>query len=140
MGDAHMDQSSLVGQRIRQRREELGITLTALADRADVAKSYLSSLENGQGNERPSGRTLYRIAEALGTTMSDLLGSRLLVEPPYEVPAALREFAESAGISDRDVAMLAGINFRGQQPADRDGWAFVWRAIRASVEDDKNSR
>lgn len=136
MRDAELEQPSPVGQRIRQRRSELGITLTALADRAGVAKSYLSSLENGQGNQRPSGRTLYRIAEALGTTMSDLLGTRLLVDPDHEVPAALREFAAYAGLSDRDIAMLAGINFRGQQPADRDAWAFVWRAIRASVDDD----
>jgi DNA-binding XRE family transcriptional regulator len=134
-----MGATSLVGQRIRQRREEAGLTLTALADRAGVAKGYLSSLENGQGNQRPSGKTLYRIAEVLGTTMSDLLGTRLLVDPETQVPESLREFAESAGLSERDVVMLAGVNFRGQQPADRDGWAFVWRAIRASVGDEPKS-
>ncbi len=135
-----MEQLSPVGQRIRQRRDELGLTLTALAERSGVAKSYLSSLENGSGNARPSGKTLYRIAEALGTTMSDLLGSRLLVESNDEIPLALRDFAEDAGLSDRDVAMLSGINFRGQQPADKDAWAFVWRAIRASVNDAQTTR
>jgi hypothetical protein len=35
--------------------------------------------------------------------------------------------------------MLAGINFRGQQPTDRDAWAFVWRAIRASVGDESKA-
>ena len=132
---AEMGETPQVGQRIRKRRDEMGITLTALAERSGVAKSYLSSLENSDGSERPSGKTLYRIADALGTTMSDLLGTRLLVDPDHEVPEALTEFAESEGLSDRDVAMLAGINFRGQQPADRDAWAFVWRAIRASVGD-----
>jgi hypothetical protein len=67
--------------------------------------------------------------------MSDLLGTRLLVEPTQAVPPSLVEFAEDAHLSDRDVAMLAGINFRGQQPSDRDSWAFVWRAIRTSVAD-----
>lgn len=126
---------SFLGAQIRRRRTELGLSLTSLADKAGVAKSYLSNLENGKTNSRPSGRTLYRIASALGTTMSDLLGTRLLVEPTQAVPPSLVEFAEDAHLSDRDVAMLAGINFRGQQPSDRDSWAFVWRAIRTSVAD-----
>ena len=127
-------ESSTVGEQIRFRRTELGLSLTALAEKAGVAKSYLSNLENGRTNARPSGRTLYRIAEALGTTMSDLLGTRLLVEPTQTFPPSLVEFAKAAHLSDRDVAMLAGINFRGHQPSDRDSWAFIWRAIRASVE------
>jgi transcriptional regulator with XRE-family HTH domain len=126
---------SFIGVQIRLRRAELGLSLTALAERAGVAKSYLSNLENGRTNTRPSGRTLYRIANALGTTMSDLLGTRLLVEPTQAVPPSLVEFAEAAHLTDRDVAMLAGINFRGQQPSDRDSWAFIWRAIRASVDE-----
>lgn len=123
-----------VGQRIRQRRTELGISLSALATRADVAKSYLSSLENSHGKERPSGQTLYRIADALGTTMSDLLGTRLLIEPAHEIPNSLKQFAEANGLSDTDVQMLAQINFRGQQPTTPDSWSFVWRAIKASID------
>lgn len=127
-----------VGKRIRQRREELGITLTALADKAGVAKSYLSSLENEQTNARPSGRTLYSIAEALGTTMSDLLGTKLLVEATHVVPTSLSEFAADAQLTDRDVEMLAGINFRGKQPSDKEAWSFVWRAIKASIDNDSH--
>lgn len=135
-----MGELSPVGKRIRQRREELGITLTALADKASVAKSYLSSLENSQTNARPSGRTLYSIAEALGTTMSDLLGTKLLVEPTREIPPSLSEFAADAELTDRDVEMLAGVNFRGKQPSDKEAWSFVWRAIRASIDDDTGTR
>jgi transcriptional regulator with XRE-family HTH domain len=135
-----MTDPSGVGKRIRQRREELNLSLSALAEKAGVAKSYLSSLESGQGNPRPSGRTLYRIAEALGTTMSDLLGTRLLLDTPTEISPSLEEFAEEAGLTDRDIGMLAGINFRGQQPQDKEAWAFVWRAIKASVETDKRRR
>jgi XRE family transcriptional regulator of biofilm formation len=124
-----------VGDQIRSRRIESRLSLTALADKAGVSKSYLSNLENGGANSRPSGQTLYRIASALGTTMSDLLGTRLLVEPVQDFPDSLVEFAQGAHLSDRDVAMLAGINFRGQQPSDKDSWAFIWRAIRASVEE-----
>jgi XRE family transcriptional regulator, master regulator for biofilm formation len=129
-----------IGERIRRRREELNLSLSALAEKAGVAKSYVSSLENGQVNSRPSGRTLYRIAEALGTTMSDLLGTRLLVETATEIEPSLAEFAEDAGLTDRDVAMLAGVHFRGQQPQDKEAWAFVWRAIKASVETERRRR
>jgi transcriptional regulator with XRE-family HTH domain len=124
-----------VGERIRLRRKELGLSLSALAEKAGVAKSYLSNLENNKHEARPSGRTLYQIAEALGTTMSDLLGTRLLVTPTQHFPDSLRTFAKTAQLTDRDVEMLAGINFRGHQPADEESWAFVWRAIRASVND-----
>jgi len=128
-------EGALVGQQIRLRRTEARLSLTALAEKAGVAKSYLSNLESGKSNTRPSGRTLYRIANALGTTMSDLLGTRLLVDPAQVVPDSLKKFAEAARLSDRDVAMLACINFRGQQPSDPESWSFIWRAIRASVDD-----
>jgi XRE family transcriptional regulator of biofilm formation len=126
---------STVGERIRQRRNELGLTLSALAEKAGVAKSYLSNLENSKHEVRPSGRTLYQIADALGTTMSDLMGTRILVEPTKSRPASLLAFAETAQLTDRDVEMLACINFRGQQPSDEESWAFVWRAIRMSVDE-----
>jgi transcriptional regulator with XRE-family HTH domain len=135
-----MSDGPSIGKRIRQRREELNLSLSALAEKAGVAKSYLSNLESDQGNARPSGQTLYRIAEALGTTISDLLGTRLLVEPPTGVPPSLAEFAREAELSDRDVAMLAGINFRGQQPQTTEAWAFVWRAIKASIEPERRHR
>ena len=67
--------------------------------------------------------------------MSDLLGTRILVAPTQTFPDSLLAFAKSAQLTDRDVEMLAGINFRGHQPSDEDSWAFVWRAIRASVSE-----
>lgn len=129
------EESPRIGERIRLRRDELGLSLSALATKAGVSKGYLWSLEKGETEARPSGRTLYAIAEALGTTMSDLLGRELLVEPSPEIPDSLREFAQAEGLTDKDVQMLAGINFRGRRPADRDSWSHVWWAIRASVRE-----
>ena len=127
--------SSRVGERIRQRREEAHLSLSGLAQKAAVSKGYLWSLEKGETDARPSGRTLYAIAEALGTTMSDLLGRELLMDPPSEIPDSLRTFAKANALTETDVQMLAGVNFRGQRPNDHDGWALVWHAIRASVRD-----
>lgn len=126
--------TNTIGAHIKRRREEAKLSLSALAERAEVAKGYLWSLENGQTASRPSGRTLYKIAGALGTTMSDLLGEQLLADSEAKTPPKiLREFAETEGLTERDVQMLAGINFRGQRPQDIEGWRLVWAAIKASV-------
>jgi transcriptional regulator with XRE-family HTH domain len=128
-----VDDAIQVGARIRQRREELGLSLSRLGELADVSKGYLWSLEKGETKARPSGQTLYRLAKALGTTMSDLLGRSLLVDAPDEIPKSLEEFAESIGLPERDKRMLAQISFRGEQPQHPADWAFIYRAIEASV-------
>ncbi len=128
-----------IGEQIKRRREEAGLSLSGLAQRAHVSKGYLWSLEKGETAARPSGRTLYAVAEALGTTMADLLGRQILVDPPSTAPESLRAYAKEAGLTDPDVHMLASVNFRGRQPADHDGWALVWGAIRASVRSGPDS-
>jgi transcriptional regulator with XRE-family HTH domain len=123
-----------VGAQIKLRREEAKLSLSALAERAEVSKGYLWSLENGKASSRPSGRTLYKIARALGTTMSDLLGEQLLADvETSKASKTLLEFAKQEELTERDVRMLAGINFRGQRPDDMEGWRLVWGAIKASV-------
>jgi transcriptional regulator with XRE-family HTH domain len=125
-----------VGDRIRRLRQERDLSLNQLAERSSVSKSYLWSLENEEAAGRPGGETLYKIAEALGVTMSELLGRRLLTEPPEDVPKTLQAFATSEGLSDADVRMLASIRFRGQQPSTEKAWAFVYQAIRAATSPD----
>jgi transcriptional regulator with XRE-family HTH domain len=123
-----------VGARIRERREQARLSLSGLAEKAGVSKGYLWNLEKGEAKSRPSGQTLYRIAQALGTTMSDLMGHQLLVDAPRDIPDSLRDFAKEEGLTDADIHMLAAVNFRGQQPADHESWALVWQAIKhASV-------
>jgi len=124
-----------IGARIKKRREELGLSLSRLSELADVSKGYLWSLEKGETKARPSGETLYRIAGALGVTMSDLLGRQLLVDRPVgdELPPGLEEFAQSEGLPQTDIEMLAQVNFRGEQPQTAADWEFVYRAIQHSV-------
>lgn len=124
-----------IGKQIKKRREEANLSISALADRAGVSKGYVWSLEKGKSAARPSGRTLYRIAEALGTTMSDLLDEQLLLDLPdtEDVPEDLAEFARVENLTPSDVKMLRGVNFRGQHPHDAEGWRLVWSAIKASV-------
>ena len=60
-----------LGQVIRARRHALGRTLVEVASASELSHSFLSQLERGQA--RPSMRSLYLIAEALGTTQQTLL-------------------------------------------------------------------
>ena len=53
-----------VGQAIRDRRKELGITQPHLAEVAGVSTNTLYKLEKGQGN--PTLNVLNKLAEVLG--------------------------------------------------------------------------
>jgi transcriptional regulator with XRE-family HTH domain len=60
-------------QRMKKRRERLGFTRSELARKAELTESYIYRLERGQV-EAPSTTVLVKIARALGTTSSELLG------------------------------------------------------------------
>ncbi|GIP24046.1 helix-turn-helix domain-containing protein [Paenibacillus sp. J22TS3] len=61
-----------LGKRIQQYRLEKGYSLSELADKADVAKSYISNVErNIQSN--PSIQFIEKIADALGISINKLL-------------------------------------------------------------------
>ena len=57
----------LLGRRIREMRHDRGLTLEEVGRRADLSKSLLSKIENG--NVSPPIATLARIAAAFGVPM-----------------------------------------------------------------------
>ena len=61
-----------LGQAIRERRLARNLTLVALAQEVDLSQPFLSQVENGRA--RPSMISLYRIANALGTTPQAFFG------------------------------------------------------------------
>jgi transcriptional regulator with XRE-family HTH domain len=64
--------SSAVGARIRQLREEQGITMERLAYESDVgSKGHLSNIERGL--VRATTHTLKAVAERLGVELADLV-------------------------------------------------------------------
>jgi transcriptional regulator with XRE-family HTH domain len=67
------DETALaIGQRIRQLREEAGLTMEAVAYEGELrSKGHLSSLERGL--VMPTIATLKRIAERLGVHVADLV-------------------------------------------------------------------
>lgn len=121
-----------IGDQIRRFREERGLNLSQLAAEAGISKGYLWSLENDQDARRPSADTLYAIAKALGVTMSDLMGRKLLPAAAPQVPDSLHEFADEEGLPEADLYMLASIQFRGEQPRTKERWRYIYTAITTS--------
>jgi transcriptional regulator with XRE-family HTH domain len=125
-----------VGERIKARREELGLSLTQVAEKAGISKSSLHDLET-RPNVRPSAESLYNIAEALDTTVGFLLGRRrhpMNEEAMIDIPIGLAEFARRAKLTQEDTKRLACIKYRDRAPKTAEDWEFVWLAIQRASQ------
>ncbi|MEX0343375.1 MAG: helix-turn-helix transcriptional regulator [Rhizobiaceae bacterium] len=91
---------ALVGQRVRQARQQKAISRRALSELSGVSQRYLAQLESGAGNI--SVALLYKISSALGYTPDRLLGP----DDPWDPESAdfLRLF-RAAGADQRQKAM-----------------------------------
>lgn len=127
-----------IGERIKSLRESRGISLTRLAEMADVSKGYLSALEREE-KENPSIDAAGRIATALGIGVSELIGES--PGPAKEVeglPPGLQEFVErrrarNEPLTQDDLTMLRSIRYRGRLPETADDWAFIFETIRRTI-------
>jgi transcriptional regulator with XRE-family HTH domain len=63
-----------LGQRIKQRREDMGLSLSALSKMAGASLSLLSQIEHGKTH--PSLHTLKNIAVALNSSLGNLIGEQ----------------------------------------------------------------
>jgi transcriptional regulator with XRE-family HTH domain len=61
-----------LADRVRELREAQGISPTQLADRAQIAQSYVTTIEAGQ-QRLPPRAILVRLARALGVTEKQLM-------------------------------------------------------------------
>ena len=67
-----------LGQAVKQRRQELGLTQEALALAGDLHQRYVSNVENGWRN--PSYASLRKLAAALGVSTSELIARAEQIE------------------------------------------------------------
>lgn len=129
-----------LGERLRHYRLAAGLTLSEVARRSGVSRSYLHQLE--AGTSAPTVDRAARLAEALGIPLADVLGEE---RPLSVVPPALARFARDAQLPPADVAMLGRINYRGRQPASAEAWRVLHAVIQAlcseriPAADDANS-
>lgn len=68
----------IVGEKIKKKRKELGLTLKQLSAEIDISISFLSDIENNRS--KPSLDRLKEIADGLNCSVSYLLGEELLEE------------------------------------------------------------
>ena len=59
-------------EKLQQLRKQRGITQEELAEACELSPGYISQLEGPGSYFCPSLKTLFKIAEALGTTVSKL--------------------------------------------------------------------
>ena len=65
----------LIGEKIKQLRKEKRMSISELAEKAGVAKSYLSSIErNLQSN--PSIQFIEKISQVLGVSVNDIINNK----------------------------------------------------------------
>ncbi|WP_110928468.1 helix-turn-helix domain-containing protein [Bacillus massiliglaciei] len=88
----------MIGERVKKLREERKMSMTELADRAGVAKSYLSSLERNL-QQNPSIQFLEKISSVLGVPVDALL---------YDTPK--KEFLDSEWMKLVEEAMNSGVS------------------------------
>jgi transcriptional regulator with XRE-family HTH domain len=132
--------ANAIGARVRELRLQKGLSLSELAQQANVSKSYLSTVENGTGS-RPGAAVLHKLAITLGVSLADLLGRSVQATDPDEaIPSSLQEFAQQQGLPQADIDMLAGIKFRGEAPRTPERWQFIYNAIVMSAKSETDSR
>lgn len=91
----------VVGERIKRRREELGMNRYALAEAAGVSYTYISQLETGYRNA--SHRLQIAIASALGVGLDDLFAPDEMRGPS---PSSKSAPSLSRGLTDAGAVSL----------------------------------
>jgi transcriptional regulator with XRE-family HTH domain len=101
-----MDEGQRLGERLRARRMELGLTLAAVATEAGLSVPYVANLEKGRGN--PTLDSVVALAAALEVTPGALLSFEELQRPIdtslATLPPGLADYSRSrafAGLTQR---------------------------------------
>jgi transcriptional regulator with XRE-family HTH domain len=98
----------MIGDEVRRRREELGLTGAELATKASMAPSAVSQIETGK--RTPSSTSVMKLAAALGVEVGELYpkGTRQL--SLEELPTFSREDLSEAGLANLEAVQ------RGEKP------------------------
>jgi transcriptional regulator with XRE-family HTH domain len=118
-----------LGRRITHRREELGLTVDELADRAGMAPAFLEWVETRPADLGTGG--IARIAAALGTSRQELLGGAQEAPPGRGGPDPRAVLAE---LTDEECRSRLGTRGIGRIVFDTGG-ALVVRPVNYRVVD-----
>jgi transcriptional regulator with XRE-family HTH domain len=106
-----------VARNVRAARAAAGLSLDALAGRAEVSKGALVALEGARGN--PNLATLVRLADALGRSVSSLM------EDASEEPAVIVDAGDVAPLWTGPSGGTARLLLTNPRPAPVEVWR--WR-------------
>lgn len=120
------DKPPTFGDRVRERREEEGLSQEELAHEVGISRNYLGQIERGRAKN---------ISFEVARRISDRLGLPVVGRTTGVIPESLRQFAGESNLPEADVAMLAGIEYRGKRPQTPEQWRVVYTTIKAMSDD-----
>lgn len=119
-----------LGERLRELRQQHGLTLLQLSQQTTLSVSYLSDLERGRTN--PSIDTLERIAGTyhmlLGELMAGVDGWQ--VSPQQTLAPGLQELVERGTIDLATAQDLSRVELRGKRPQNAEEWLELYYHLR----------
>ena len=92
--------ASAFGARLRRLREAKKLTLQQVADAVGCTKAYIWELEMKEG-QRPTAERIQKIAQVLGVTMEDVMGTPMQ-QAPEASPEDVAFFREYAGMTHEE--------------------------------------
>ena len=97
--------SDRFGDKLRNRRIEMGFTLEGLAEKVGTTKAYVWQLENKKP-AKPTGDLLIKLAKTLEISAEFLIDDQRDEPSSSQVQVALARGADSRGLSQRDIDKL----------------------------------
>lgn len=97
-------QTSELGEFIRQQRQRANLSLRRLADRAGISNPYLSQIE--RGIRKPSAEILKQLSRALSISAETMYSRAGLIEEGSQPPTVVEAVEADEGLSPRHKQVL----------------------------------
>lgn len=122
-----------IGERLRQLRNGLKMTLLDVGEKTQLSVSHLSDIERGR--TRPSLDTLEVLAACYGISLADLMAG---VSPTAvscdNYPAGLAALVEHAEVIPEWADTLSRVEFRGKRPTSTDEWRMLYLYLKTMLD------
>lgn len=128
-----------LGQRLRERRRELELTLKQVADATDLSIAYISDVERDKAH--PPLKTVARLAEGLQTTTNFLLDGvdDFGIVKDEALPEGLRQLKDDgdygAEMNDDWLRTLMKVDYRGKRPQTKKEWLELHFFLKRLLQD-----
>ncbi len=123
-----------LGERLRELRQQRGLTLLELSQQTSLSVSYLSDLERGRTN--PSIDTLERIASSYNMLLGEVVAGAdgWQMTPQQGLAPGLQELIEQKIIDLATAQDLSRIELRGKRPQTAVEWQELYFHLRTLMK------